>query len=108
MFKFQTSKQDISPSLHRENWHIEKIGKDGRSKSCFKSHKRGCYKCCKCSHAEGFNCNGMKHTAIDSIAICEKNSKVNVGNAMSAGNQSKFSGKLTKTLDVNNCDVEFM
>ena len=38
----------------------------------------------------------------------QSSSKANTGNAMFVGRQSKVPGKLTKTLDVSNCDVQFV
>ena len=95
--------------------------KNVKTKSSFKSHKNeGCYKCGSishqiryCLHAECFNCNSIGHTAMDYTAIkskrkvrFESSSKVNTGNVMFVGGQSKVDGKLTKTLAVNNCDVQ--
>ena len=38
----------------------------------------------------------------------QSSSKANSGNVMFVGRQSKVAVKLTKTLGVNNCDVEFV
>ena len=115
----RSSKRDRSPGSDKDNWRK----KDIKTKSSFKSHKKeGCYKCGSishhiryCRHAECFNCNSIGHTAMDCTAIKSKrkvrfqsSSKANTGNVMFVGGQSKVAGKLTKTLDVNNCDVQFV
>ena len=51
------------------------------------------------------DCSAIKSKRKVRFQIC---SKLNAGNVMFMGKQSKAAGKLTKTLDVNNCDVEFI
>ena len=113
----RSSKRDRSPGSDKDSWRK----KDIKTKSSFKNHKKkDCYKCGRnshqiryCLHAEYFNCNSIGHTAMDCTAIkskrkvrFESSSKVNTGNVMFVGGQSKVDGKLTKTLAVNNCDVQ--
>ena len=59
--------------------------------------------------------NSIGHTAMDCATIksqqkvrLQNSSKANAGNVMFVGKQSKVAGKLTKALDVNNCDVQFV
>ena len=68
-----------------------------------------------CRHAECFNCNSIGHTAMDCTRKESKRkvrfqsgSKANVSNVIIAGRQLKVAGRLTETLDVYDCDVEFV